>query len=275
MDGQDHRLPRRPGEVELLRQVAEDRLVLPHVGSGIGSAVGRGVEALAVEEAVLDELEVRVEAQRLVIDVALLRVRTDQHRRHANAVTLPVDLGRHDVVVEAAPVVPREEDRRRAPLGASHHRVDEARHVRLALRDARRRVLAHGVRRHDPRDRRQRPLLRSFVEARDRLDVAELAVVSNGVEVGQRVPDTRCARRLVVGHARQRPGVFAVGLGARYDVVPPRDAVLVQQVGQVGPGEDVVIARRDLAGAHAAERIVVRAACRPSGHHVEVSGQAP
>ena len=67
---EDQRLPRRLVEVELLREVAEDRHVLPDVRARIGPAVGARVEALAVEEEVLDELEVRVEAEGLVIDVA-------------------------------------------------------------------------------------------------------------------------------------------------------------------------------------------------------------
>ena len=40
------------------------------VGPRVGAAVGRRVEPRAVEEVVLDELEVGVEAQRLVVDVA-------------------------------------------------------------------------------------------------------------------------------------------------------------------------------------------------------------
>ena len=60
-------------------------------GPRVGTAVGRGIEALPTEEAVLDELQVGVEAQRLVVDHALLRVRTDEEARHAEAVTVLVD----------------------------------------------------------------------------------------------------------------------------------------------------------------------------------------
>ena len=60
------------GEVEVVDEVAEDRRVLAHVGSRVRAAVGRGIEPLTAEEVVLDELVVRVEAQRLVVDVALL-----------------------------------------------------------------------------------------------------------------------------------------------------------------------------------------------------------
>ena len=85
---------RRLVEVEVLREVAEDRHVLPHVRARIGPAVGARVEALAVEEEVLDELEVRVEAERLVVDVAALRVRADDEPRHADAVAVLVDVRR-------------------------------------------------------------------------------------------------------------------------------------------------------------------------------------
>src|SRR5438270_530135 len=55
-------------EVEVLAQVAQDRLALTHVGPGIGASVGLGIDALTVEEVVLDELVERVEAQGLVVD---------------------------------------------------------------------------------------------------------------------------------------------------------------------------------------------------------------
>ena len=61
---------------------------------------------------------VGVEAERLVVDVALLGVRADHQPRHPQAVAVRVDRRRHDVVVEAAPVVPGEEDRGRAPSRA-------------------------------------------------------------------------------------------------------------------------------------------------------------
>ena len=70
MDGEDQRWARRLVEVEVVGEVAEDLLVLADVGSGIGSAVGGGVDALAVQEVVLDELVVGVEAEGLVVDVA-------------------------------------------------------------------------------------------------------------------------------------------------------------------------------------------------------------
>ena len=68
------------------------------------------------------------------------------------------------MVVEAAPVIPREEDRRGLPVGAAHDRVDERGHVRLADGHEVRWMLADAVVRHDPRHRRQRPLARGREE---------------------------------------------------------------------------------------------------------------
>src|SRR5699024_4114002 len=62
VERQENRSPRLPGEVEVAFEVAEDRLVLAYVGPRVGSAVGARVDPLAVQEVVLDELEVGVEA---------------------------------------------------------------------------------------------------------------------------------------------------------------------------------------------------------------------
>src|SRR5204862_435904 len=93
-------------EVEVVDEVAENRQALTNVGAKVRPAVRSGVEAPASEEVVLDELRVRVEAERLVIDVPAPCVGTDHDRGNAQPVTVPVDVRRVDVVVEAAPVVP-------------------------------------------------------------------------------------------------------------------------------------------------------------------------
>jgi hypothetical protein len=99
-------------EVEVVDEVAEDLCVLADVRSWVGAAVGRGVQALSVEEVVFDELVVRVETQRLVVDVAVLGVRADDDRGDPQSVSVLIDLGRDDVVVEPTPVVPGQKDRR-------------------------------------------------------------------------------------------------------------------------------------------------------------------
>ena len=53
-----------------LTQVPERLCVLADDRSRIGAAVGPRVEPLPAEEVVLDELQVRVEGERLVVDVA-------------------------------------------------------------------------------------------------------------------------------------------------------------------------------------------------------------
>src|SRR5262249_752541 len=98
-------------EGEVGGQVAEDLLVLAHVGSGVGPPVCRRVEALAVEEVVFDELVVGVEAQGLVVDVTLLGVGADDDAGDAKPVAVGVHGRWNDVVIEATPVVPGEKDR--------------------------------------------------------------------------------------------------------------------------------------------------------------------
>ena len=58
-------------EVEVSARLPRIFDVLADVGARVGAAVGRGFESPAVQEVVLDELQVGVEAERLVVDVAL------------------------------------------------------------------------------------------------------------------------------------------------------------------------------------------------------------
>src|SRR5438128_1284375 len=104
--GENHRLARLLRKVEVLREVAEPARVLAHVGSRIGPPVRFGIDALASEEVILDELEISIEAQRLVVDVALLGVRADDDAGDAQSVAVRVNAGRCHVIVEAAPVIP-------------------------------------------------------------------------------------------------------------------------------------------------------------------------
>ena len=212
--------------------------------------------------------------QHLVVDEPAPRVRADNEARHAQPVALRVDARRRDVVVKTAPVVPAEEDRRRRPVLAAHHRVDEARHVRLAARDERGRVLAHRLRGRDPRHCRQLPRPGGSKKRLQRRDVLQLPVLSHGVEVRQRVPDARCRRLLRDGRAEHRV------VGA------PRNVVLVQQIREIGPRVVGSGARRVLRVARRRARSLHRAPAahrvagdgafrRPAGDHVQVRGQAP
>src|SRR6185312_5860212 len=72
MERQDERPARLLFEVEVLRKVAENLGALADVRPPIGPSVGARVDAGSVQEVVLDELEVRVLAQRLMVDVPLL-----------------------------------------------------------------------------------------------------------------------------------------------------------------------------------------------------------
>ena len=189
------------------------------------------------------------------------------------------------MVVEAAPVVPGEEDRGRTPVRAAHDPVDQPGDIGLAVREQRRRVIAHLLGRRDPRDRRERPRLRLGKEVAERADVGELVVDPHRVEVRHRVPDPR---RLRVHRHRlaEHGAAVAVRLGAVEDVVAPADVILVQEPGEVGPG---VVGNRPgrvlrlpgrrpwrLHRGPAAHRVVLlRALRRPARDHVQVHRHAP
>src|SRR5437870_5355228 len=108
---ENERVPRLLREVEVLDEIAEDRRVLAYVWARVGPSVGSWIEPLSVQEVVLDELDVRVEAQRLVVDEASPCIGADHESGDAEPVAVFVDRRRRDMVVEAAPVVPRDEDR--------------------------------------------------------------------------------------------------------------------------------------------------------------------
>ena len=195
------------------------------------------------------------------------------------------------MVVEAAPVVPLQEDCRRVPVGALHGGIDDGGDVRLALVDARRRVLAVGLRRGDPGDSRQFTFLGCGEVAVQRVDVAQLVILLHVLEQGQRVPDPRGQGVLLYRRTGERGVVRAVGLVARLHVVRPRDVMVVEEPGEIRPGirhvgraraeglVDVALHLRRRVGAvdlvAAARRLGVRTDGRPTGDEVEVIGERP
>ena len=146
-------------------------------------------------------------------------------------------------------------------------------------------MLARALARDHPRNGGQPSGACRLVEAIDRLDVLQLVVLPDGVEPRQRIPDARRPRALLPRAARH-PVVAAVGLGAAEHVVAPTDAILVQQVRQIGPrvvgdpaGRILPLAGRRagiLDRVPAAHRIVLaRAARRPPRDHEQMGRQAP
>ena len=241
-----------------------------------------------------------------MVDVAPARVGTDHQTGHPQAIALAVHSRRLDVVVEPAPVIPGQEDRRRAPVLAGHDRVDHPRGVILAGADPGRRVLRVIAGGDHPRNGRQVPTIGVAEQLRIGHDVAQLPVLVDVDEIGQRVPDLR--RLHVLGHrlAGHR-SAGAIGLSALSQVVAPADLVLVQQIGDLGPPvvgrlrcRERVVLIRDLGqtqergravaagrrltvgvGLHEVRRLAahrphhVHAVGRPGGHHVQVRRQAP
>src|SRR5438067_5642784 len=97
-------------EVEISYQVPEDLHVLPHVWPRVGSAVGARIDPPAAQEVVLDERVVGVEGQHLVVDESSPGIGADHQARYPEPVTIAIDGRRVYVVVEAAPVIPGQED---------------------------------------------------------------------------------------------------------------------------------------------------------------------
>ncbi len=93
-------------EIEVAGEIAQRRVSLAAIGTRVGTIVGGEIEALPAEEIVLDELQVRVVTEKLVVDVALLGIRTGHDFRHSQAIAVLVNDRRFNVVVETAPVVP-------------------------------------------------------------------------------------------------------------------------------------------------------------------------
>src|SRR3954454_6607374 len=100
----------------------------------IRSTVSLWVEALPPEEQVFDEPQVCIERVD-VVDHAAPDPGTDDEARHAQAVPALIDHRWLHVIVEAAPLVPCEKDRRRAPFGPLNHGFHEPRDVRLPVPD--------------------------------------------------------------------------------------------------------------------------------------------
>src|SRR5207253_6744728 len=119
-------------EIEIPRQITQYRRILTHVWARVGTTIGRRIEASSAEKIVFDKFYVGIEAEDLMIDEARFCIGCDDHRGHSEAVTVFVNFRRHHMVVEPAPVVPAEKDRTTVPVRALHHRVNQARDVRLA-----------------------------------------------------------------------------------------------------------------------------------------------
>src|SRR5579875_2175448 len=104
MEGEHDRRARRLREVEVVDKVAQDGNVLAHSRTWVWTPIGCRVEALAVQEIVFDELQIGIEAERLVVNVAFSGVGADDEAGDAQAIAVFIDRRRNNVVVETAPI---------------------------------------------------------------------------------------------------------------------------------------------------------------------------
>src|SRR5437763_6782195 len=143
---------------------------------------------------------------------------------------------RNNVIVEATPVIPGQENRRTAPVRSLHDGIDKSRHVGLTCAHQGRwmfTILAIG---YNPGDGWQGAVLGGSVEVVQLLDVAKLAILFHCVKVGQRIPDLWRSRTLWLRSAAHRGIIFTVGLRSICYIVGPTYFSFVEQVRKIGPG---------------------------------------
>lgn len=86
-----------------------------------------------------------------MVNVSLLRVRTDRDTWHSNTIPILISNWMHDIIIESALIIPAYENHRTTPLGTFHHGVHETRHVGLSSADKSRRMFAVSPIWNDPR----------------------------------------------------------------------------------------------------------------------------
>ena len=196
-----------------------------------------------------------------MIHVALPGVGADDQPGNPNAQAVLIHLGWIHVIVESAPIVPRDEDRGGVPLRGIHDRIHQAGDVVHTRGDAGGRVFAQGAVGDDPTHLRQGAVLRVGVELGCIGEAAELSrVVLDRWKCGQGIPEG------IGGFVRIHVGRPAIG-GARglaaVHVIPPIDLAAGQKLRDFGKSERM---RLGLAGAD------VSAALRRQ--HIQVGRQA-
>ena len=139
------------------------------------------------------------------------------------------------MIVEPAPIVPRDEDRAGVPRGRIHDRVHQAGDVVHAGRHAGRRVFAEGAVGNDPAHLRQFAVLRIGVELGGVGEAAELGgIVLDGWKRGEWIPESVGGFvRIDVGHA----AIGGAGGLAAVHVISPIDLARAQELGDFRKGK--------------------------------------
>ena len=93
-------------EVDLLEQVAKDGHFLAPRRLWVLTPIRFWIKPLPTQEDILDEFQGGVEAEDLLINVALAGIRADHQSRHAKAVAGLVNPWKSHVIEETAPLIP-------------------------------------------------------------------------------------------------------------------------------------------------------------------------
>ena len=106
-----------------------------------------------------------------MVNVSLLGIGADYDAWHSYAISILINHWRHDMIIESAPVIPAQENRRTTPLGALHYCVHEIRYVGLSLANKSGRMFAVSSVRNDPRNSWQASILYGCEEVCEVLNV--------------------------------------------------------------------------------------------------------
>src|SRR5271157_502801 len=132
---QYQRRTRRLLEIEILSQIAENRCIFAYVRTRVGAVIRLRVNALAREKIIFNKLDIRVEAESLVINITSLCVRTDDETRHAESISVYIHCRRNHMIIKTTPVVPCQKYRGARPIRPLHNGVDQTSDICLSNRD--------------------------------------------------------------------------------------------------------------------------------------------
>ena len=170
----------------------------------------------------------------MMVDIPRLSVGTDYQTRHADSISIDVNLWWIQMVVKTAPIIPGYKNSCTPPVGAGHDRINKARDVGLTCVHGTRGVFTVGHTGNNPRNLGQRSIPGIDIKLIEGYDVSQLVILLNILKQRQGIPIIHRDPTLLTRCAFHFFGV-AIGLRARREVVLPRNPICVQQVRDLQP----------------------------------------